>query len=305
MRILVTGARGFLGSAVGVAARKRGWLVHGIGRSAQAPDDWAGEYSWHDVASADLRPVVEKFEPDLIFHGAGSSSVEHSFNSPLEDFRASALTLCNLLDAVRRSAHRPVVIFPSSAAVYGQPETLPVAESHRCQPISPYGVNKRQAEIVGASYAKHFGLKVINCRLFSLFGPTQKRLLVWELFRKVTGSDAEIRLKGTGMETRDFLYADDAANLMLNLAVAGSFEPADCSTFNVASGVECSVLRMVEIIQKLTGRSKQVRPAESTPTGDPERWHANMERVRQVLPEWSAPELIDRLRLTLDQWSKR
>lgn len=303
MRVLVTGARGFLGSAVGAVARKRGWTVHGIGRSAQPPEGWIGEYSWHDVASADLRPVIETYAPELIFHGAGSSSVENSFKSPLEDFRASALTLCNLLDGVRRSSRRPVVIFPSSAAVYGQPESLPVAESHRCKPISPYGVNKWQAETVAASYAQHFGLKVINCRLFSLFGPTQKRLLVWELFRKVTGDDAEIRLKGTGMETRDFLYADDAASLMLDLGVRQTSEGSVCGTFNVASGTECSVMQMVEIIQKLTGRLKVVRPAESTPTGDPERWHADMEKVQRLLPEWSAPELLTRVKVTIEQWS--
>jgi UDP-glucose 4-epimerase len=303
MRVLVTGARGFLGSTVGAVARQRGYAVHGIGRSAQPPEGWSSAYSWFDVASADLRPIVDKFEPDLIFHGAGSSSVEHSFKAPLEDFRASAVTLCNLLDAVRRSSRRPVVIFPSSAAVYGQPESLPVAESYRCQPISPYGVNKWQAETVAASYAKYFGLTVVNCRLFSLFGPTQKRLLVWELFRKVMGEGAEIELKGTGRETRDFLYADDAANLMLDLAASQRSEPAGCSTFNVASGTECSVLEMVEIIQKLCGRSKPVRPAEATPTGDPERWHADMAQVKQLLPEWSAPQLGDRLRMTLKQWS--
>jgi UDP-glucose 4-epimerase len=121
MRLLVTGARGFVGFAVAEAAACRGWEVCGIGRAAQAPEKWSGHYCWADVAHSDLTPLINGFKPDIVFHGAGSASVGHSFATPVDDLRANVLTFASLLDAVRRSNQRPAVLFPSSAAVYGNP----------------------------------------------------------------------------------------------------------------------------------------------------------------------------------------
>src|SRR5258708_36552414 len=138
MRVLITGARGFVGSSLAEYAAGRGHEILGIGGTAQARPDWFGSYAWADVALSDLAPIINGFRPDLVVHCAGSASVGASFGSPLDDLRANVLTLANTLDAVRRSEVRPLVIFPSSAPVYGIPVTLPIREDEHCRPISPY-----------------------------------------------------------------------------------------------------------------------------------------------------------------------
>jgi len=301
-RLLITGARGFIGSTVGRVAAEQGWEIHGLGRAAQPPTDWLGGYAQCDVANTDLREAIDSFKPRMVFHGAGSASVGQSFGAPLDDFRASVLTFSALLDAVRRSETKPLVIFPSSAAVYGQPLSLPVDETHPCQPMSPYGMHKRQAELSAESYCRHFGLNVVSCRIFSAFGPAQRRLLVWELFQQVRGDTETITLKGTGEETRDFLYADDLATAMLSLGQAHVERELGFHAYNVAGGQEVSVLTMVQLIQELLGQSKPVRVAESTPSGDPARWMANIDRLHKTLPHFHPPSLQERLDQTLSHW---
>jgi UDP-glucose 4-epimerase len=217
MRVVITGSRGFLGGRVGRRAAAAGHQVLGVGRSSQAPAGWLGRYAQGDVAHADLAPLVNDFRPDVVFHGAGTASVGGSYQAPLDDLRASALTLANTLDGVRRSGSRPIVLFPSSAAVYGIPEVVPTPETAPAAPISPYGFHKATCELIGREFAECFGLDVVLCRLFSLFGPGQRRLFVWDVFGQARDDGEEVRLEGTGAETRDYMHVDDAVDAMLGL----------------------------------------------------------------------------------------
>jgi UDP-glucose 4-epimerase len=303
-KILVTGARGFLGSTVGRIASEQGWAVCGLGRASQPPAGWIGHYAQRDVASCDLQEVIDELRPDAVFHGAGSASVGQSFSSPIEDFRASVLTFTGLLDAVRRSTAKPLVIFPSSAAVYGQPKSLPVAETQPCEPISPYGVHKRQGELSAESYGRHFGVTVVNCRIFSVFGPLQRRLLVWELFQQIRSTAPKIMLKGTGSETRDYLFADDLAAAMLALAEQHAGCGPGMHTYNMGRGEEVGVLKLLESMQELLGTTKVFRTADTTPGGDPTRWSASVEKLRSALPSFQPRSLRDGLQVTLREWCR-
>jgi len=303
MRLLITGARGFLGSTVARIASELEWTIHGLGRVAQPPPGWIGGYTQCDISNTDLTEIVDRVEPQIVFHGAGTASVIQSFATPLDDFRASVLSFNNLLDAARRSKSNPLVIYPSSGAVYGQPQFLPISETHPREPISPYGTHKGQAEMSAESYCRHFGLNVVSCRIFSTFGPAQRRLLIWELFQQVNGPSKSIILKGTGDETRDFLYADDLANAMLALANLHSLEPYGYHTYNVSGGEEASVLQIVRLIQDSLGHSKPVVSAKKTPSGDPSRWHADVGKLKGVIPNFNPPPLRERLDLTLSYWS--
>jgi UDP-glucose 4-epimerase len=296
MRLFVTGARGFVGFAVTEAAVRRGWDVCGIGRSTQPPENWSGQYCWADVAHSDLTPLINGFKPDIVFHGAGSASVEQSFATPVDDLRASVLTFANLLDAIRRSRQRPAILFPSSAAVYGNPSRLPISESAPTKPISPYGFHKLQCEILAEQYRKCFSLKVIVCRLFSLFGPRQKRLLLWELFQQFTSDKPFVQLQGTGEETRDYLSAGDAASAMMDLAA----QPIDgneneSSTINIASGEETSVFSLALTLRAILGSDKSVKAGAKTRLGDPVRWQADVTRLKGVVTTYPLAPLEQRL----------
>src|SRR4051794_2617771 len=117
MRLLITGCSGFLGRTIAQVAARRGHAILGISRSSK-PAGWLGEYLQKALAS-DLDRIIRDFVPDAILHLAGPASVNSSFVAPLSDLNASVLTWINTLDSVRRSGVLPLVLFPSSAAVYG------------------------------------------------------------------------------------------------------------------------------------------------------------------------------------------
>ena len=306
MRVLVTGVHGFVGGSVARFAVRQGHEVLGLARSSQPPDDWRAGYSNIDVAWADAAPVLEEFRPDLIVHCAGSASVHDSFQDPAADFNASTGILSRMLDSVRRSSSRPLVIFPSSAAVYGNSVEFPIAESAAVAPISPYGFNKLAAEVIAQGYARCFGLKVCICRLFSVFGPAQRRLLVWELFEEFSGSNPVVGLKGTGEESRDYLHIDDVASAFLGLAAAlvQYDAPSEPWVFNVASGMETPVMNLASLIGSIGGWAKPVKSSGKIRSGDPQKWRADIARLREVLPNWKPSGMESRLAETLNEWRR-
>ena len=142
MKILVTGSGGFVGGSFGRHAARAGHEVLGVGRASQPEVGWPSLHAQADVSSSDLAELIAAFRPDAVLHAAGAASVGASLARPLDDLRASVVTWANVLDSVRRSGARPLVVFPSSAAVYGDAASLPVAESAPARPISPYGFHK-------------------------------------------------------------------------------------------------------------------------------------------------------------------
>ena len=302
MKILVTGSRGFVGASFGLFAAAAGHEVLGISRSSQPERGWPGRHLQGDAAQADLAPIIRDFEPDLLLQAAGSASVGASIADPVGDFRATAVTLVNVLDGVRRSGRRPLVIFPSSAAVYGNPATLPVAEDAPVSPISPYGFHKAACETIAREYAHCFGIGSVVCRIFSLFGPRQRRLLVWEMFAQLAGNAAALELQGTGTETRDFLHSDDLARAILLLSAAAP--RGECTIVNVASGHETPIMELAEAMRATVAPAKPITCRGIARPGDPHRWCADVRRLRAFIPEWSPQPTDAALAATIRQWSQ-
>ena len=315
MRILITGSRGFIGGSVGRYAAGAGHEVLGVGRSTQAPARWPGAYVQADVVSSDLSGLVRDFAPDAVVHAAGTASVAASFAAPLDDLRAALNSFANMLEAVRRSGRAPLVLFPSSAAVYGDPPRLPVAEDTPARPISPYGFHKAACELVARGYSDCFGARLVVCRLFSVFGAAQRRLLVWELYRQLAGPAPAAWLEGTGQESRDYLHVDDAASAILGLAETRAGEVGgdgikgverggggDCLTVNVASGEETRVLDLAARLRDLVAPNKEIRCRGHARPGDPLRWRADTTRLHALLPDWRPRPFDERLAACIDAW---
>jgi UDP-glucose 4-epimerase len=287
MRLLVTGSNGFLGSSLGQLAIRDGCEVLGIGRSSQPIPVWAGRYFQQDVAHSDLRAVIDDFAPDVVLHAAGAASVGLSFATPLDDLRGAILTWANILDALRRSGQRPIVIFPSSAAVYGNPTKLPVGEENAIAPISPYGFHKAACELLGREYAECFGLDIIVCRLFSVFGVAQRRLLIWELYQQLVGSDT-VWLQGSGTESRDYLAIDDIWTAVFHL-IENSGHAAGKGHYlvlNVARGEEVMVRDVAQELRTLIAPDKSIHCHGIERPGDPQRWCADLSRLHSLIPDW-------------------
>lgn len=306
MRILVTGSSGFVGGDFGRYAARAGHEVLGVGRASQPAPGWPGGYEQADVASSDLSDLVASFRPELLLHAAGTASVAASFRHPLDDLRASALAWANVLDSVRRSGARPLVVFPSSAAVYGEARALPTPEDAPARPISPYGFHKAACELLAREYAECFRVRVLVCRLFSVFGESQRRLLVWELYRRLAGAGGDAWLEGTGRETRDYLHVEDAAAAMLGAAeaLAAAPDPAGLTIVNVASGEETRVLDLAEAVRALVAPGKEVRCRGVARAGDPPRWRADTALLRALAPGWRPRPLAERLAQCVAAWAR-
>lgn len=325
MRILITGSRGFVGGSFGRSAAREGHTLLGLGRDSQPALDWPGDYAQADVVSADLSGYIQDFAPDAVFHAAGTASVGASLSSPVEDLRASALTWANTLDAVRRSGLRPLVLFPSSAAVYGNPEVLPVKEDAPLRPVSPYGFHKAVCELLGREYAECFGLSVIVCRLFSLFGAAQRRLLVWELYSQLIGREQTVWLQGTGTESRDYLHVDDLSAALLQLialrregqeregveqakksdveeTASSERERGSYLIVNVASGVETGVLNLAERLREIIAPHKTIRGRGLERRSDPHHWRADVSLLRSLIPGWQPQTLVEGLEQCIAKW---
>ncbi len=282
-----------------------GHEILGVGRAAQASPDWPGHYLSADVVVADLSPAIREFAPEAVVHAAGTASVAASFTAPLEDLRASLFCWANVLDSVRRAKLAPLVVFPSSAAVYGQTEELPVTEATPLAPISPYGFHKMACELLGQEYAKCFGQRIFTFRLFSVFGEMQKRLLVWELFQQFSGRGEAVWLQGTGTESRDYLHADDMAGAVLEIIEKlGGMSEGGWQVANMASGHELKVLDLAEQMSSLMGSKKSIHCKGVQRPGDPQRWVADISYLRNLAPEWKPKQFTERLSECLQAWQE-
>jgi len=307
MRLLVTGCSGFLGKNVSEAGARNGHDILGIGRSG-CPSGWPGEYLQRNLTS-DFAAVIHDYRPDAILHFAGPASVDASFLEPFSDQQASVLTWSNTLESVRRSGLSPLVLFPSSASVYGNPHVLPVSEHAAVVPISPYGFHKAACELLALEYSECFGLDIIVCRFFSLFGVSQQRLLIWELYKQLIDRNSTIWLEGTGTESRDYLHVDDATSALfglienrLRLRNEKSRDTGQMLIVNIGSGQETNVLELAKQLRNLVAPEKHIRCRGSKRRGTPEHWCANISRLRSLIPRWKSKALSVALPECVDVW---
>jgi UDP-glucose 4-epimerase len=180
MRWLITGGNGFLGLSVAEYLVQTGNSVSGLTRRSELPP-WFRRLEYPGSIET-LAGLIQVEQPDCILHAAGAASVAASWDWPVEDFGDSVVSWHALLEATRQSGIKPKLFFPSSAAVFGNPVRLPVSEGAERKPISPYGFHKLVCEELAAEYAELWNLPIVICRLFSVFGPRQRRLLVWADF---------------------------------------------------------------------------------------------------------------------------
>jgi UDP-glucose 4-epimerase len=233
-------------------------------------------------------------------HAAGAASVGDSWEAPAGDFVDSVVAWQALLEATRQSELKPKLFLPSSAAVFGDPYRLPIPEGAARRPISPYGFHKLICEQLAEEYAVLWKMPVVICRLFSVYGPRQRRLLVWELVEQILSDGTMIRLEGTGVEERDYLAVPDIANALDSLAKR---RPSNSlQAFNFGSGTSLRVVDLIEVLQRLTRVQKPVARGRSGRHGDPLHWRADNRRLREALPHWCPRPIEDGLAECLAAW---
>jgi len=279
-RILVTGACGFLGFHICNYFGQRGHSIAAVDRKS-VPSEMADLYPnlWKSsvISLPDDRfiDLINDFQPALLIHCAGSASVPYSMQEPYDDFQQSVAVTAFILDALRKHLPSCHFIFLSSAAVYGNPEKLPVTEETPCKPISPYGYHKYMCEMLCNEYNSIYNIKISILRIFSAYGERLRKQVIFDLCKKfVDPSSNTIEVYGTGNETRDFIHALDIAR-----AIEYIYHEGASGTFNVASGIQTSVKAIVELIKNALSSNKNIVYNGIVRPGDPLYWQADISKL--------------------------
>lgn len=278
--VWVTGAGGAIGGAVVDRLLAEGRPVAALGNGLS---DWATTPHRAAVPVVDGCVGTEAFEalaartglPAAIIHLAGGAQVGPSFADPLRDFQRTVETTVALLQWMHRHASDAALVYASSAAVYGSACTGPIAETLPHAPISPYGFHKAMAEDAIRFWSAQFGLRAAILRPFSVYGPSLRKQLIFELNNRLAVGAQTLSLGGSGEELRDWLWMDDAAAMLID---AAALADAPAPVFNAGTGTGTSLRRICELVIAAHGEPVGLEFSGVVPPGDPVSLVADMRR---------------------------
>lgn len=244
--VLVTGAKGFVGSNTAKYFKRLGFETYGIGHGDMSTaellafglDHWRNS----DITINSINGYAVKF--DLIIHCGGSGSVGFSVEHPYDDFKKTVDGTLEVLEYIRLFSPKSHLIYPSSPAVQGEHQDTPIPEEYLGKPCSPYGYHKKIAEELCKSYSEKFNLKISIVRLFSVYGVGLKKQLLWDSVKKISSSNDEAIFWGTGYETRDFIHIDDVVKIFEALSYHKKL-------FIIVNGGTGSKITISEIVEKI------------------------------------------------------
>jgi dTDP-glucose 4,6-dehydratase/UDP-glucose 4-epimerase len=275
MKTLVIGSKGFIGTHLTNYFEKKGYQVYG----ADVVVDYTSEnYFYIDSVKTGFKEIFEQVAFELCVNCSGAANVPDSLNNPLRDFRLNTANVFEILEAIRKYNADCKMINLSSAAIYGNPESLPVKESQICEPVSPYGMHKLYSEKICYEFNRFFNIKTISLRIFSAFGEGLHKQLFWDLYQKSKESNT-IELFGTGKESRDFIYVKDLVVLIEKVALQASF---DGSAINAASGNETRIKDAVQTFISLWNPEIKADFSGVERKGDPSRWVADVSLAKKL-----------------------
>jgi nucleoside-diphosphate-sugar epimerase len=279
MKALVTGAAGFIGSHLAEALDAAGHDVVGLDcfTDYYDPDLKEENAAALDVLRLDLaEDPLDLSGYDCVYHLAGQPGTR-SFGDVFELYvRRNLLATQRLFEAAATAGVR--VVLASSSSVYGDAERYPTPEDTELRPISPYGITKLACERLAYAYERGFDLDVVVLRYFTVYGPRQRPDMFLARVVRALADGGSVELYGTGEQSRSFTYVGDAVTATI---AAGERAPAG-ALYNVGGGDEASMLEVIATLERLSGRSLDVRARDAV-AGDVPRTKADVTRIGDEL----------------------
>jgi nucleoside-diphosphate-sugar epimerase len=276
MKVLIIGSEGFIGSHLVRFYSGRGCKVFGVDVLDHPTHDG---YTYAHIQGSLGEDLPFADSVDACINAAGSGNVGLSVAEPLFDFERNCVDTKHVLQRIRQKNPSCRYLHISSAAVYGNPVSLPVKETDQTQPLSPYGYHKLISELLCAEYASVYSLNIAVVRPFSVYGPGLRKQLFWDVFQKIRGMPSELTLWGTGMESRDFVFVSD---LVAAIDVVLTNSPMKADVYNVASGMETTIRDAVSIFANAYGCDVELHFNNQNRPGDPLYWQADISKLKQL-----------------------
>jgi nucleoside-diphosphate-sugar epimerase len=309
MRILITGAAGFIGSSLAEALVKAGHEVRGIDCFT---DNYARSIKMANLKELLPQPAFSFIEGDLLttplmplfanidvcYHQAAQPGVRSSWGGTFDIYLKNNILATQRMLEYLKDHPLSKFVFASTSSVYGDCP-LPMHEGQQLRPISPYGVTKLAAENLCYLYHKNFNLPFTAFRYFTVYGPRQRPDMAFHKFIRALFLGEEIQVYGDGLQTRDFTYIGDV--LAANLAVLS--HATEGEVFNLGGGSRVSVREVISILEEITGRKARIRytPRQK---GDSRHTFADIKKAQELLDYHPCFTIIDGLRKQVE-WVKQ
>ncbi|TRZ97581.1 MAG: SDR family oxidoreductase [Nitrospiraceae bacterium] len=249
MKILVTGGAGFIGSHIVDRLVQEGYgvvVADNLATGKRRNINRAANFYRADIRSRWLERVFRRERPAIVCHHAAQMDVRRSVQDPMFDAETNILGTLNVLRYAIKYGVRKFIFASSGGAVYGEPEKLPVSESHPTRPMSPYGISKA----VGDEYLRYFydadGMEYVSLRYANVFGPRQDpygEAGVVAIFTQKMLQGEQPIINGNGRQTRDFVYVDDVVEA--NIAALGKEAHG---IYNVGTGQETTINELFSLL---------------------------------------------------------
>lgn len=301
MRYLITGAAGFLGSALANRLAAEGHVVLGVDDLSAGDERNLSSDVQFVRGDVNDRPMLWSLlhDVDCVYHLAAKVSVPESVLYPREYNNVNVGGTVTLMEAMRDVGVRRVV-FVSSGTVYGNQPVQPVPETAIPNPRAPYAVSKLAAEYYVKSIGALWGIETVCLRVFNAYGPGQRippvHTPVIPSFLRQAWENGTIVIHGDGNQTRDYVYVDDVVNAM---QAASTAPEINTLTINVGSGTETSVKELARMSVEVTGGHPEVvyNPRNE---GGLSRLCADLTLARDTLGYEPKTQLMDGLKKTLE-----
>ncbi len=291
MKILVTGGAGFIGSHF---VEKCLALGHSVAVVDDFNDFYAPTIKRANVAGfakdapvheADIRDadamlrIVKNGRFDSIVHLAARAGVRPSIKDPRLYVETNILGTLNLLEAAKQG-NVPRFICASSSSVYGVLKTLPFREDLALtQTISPYAATKLAGEQICSNFSHLFGLRTINLRFFTVYGPRQRPDLAIHSFTKAIHESRSIQQFGDGSTRRDYTYIDD---IIQGMTACLGYEGQLCDVFNLGESQTTTLSELIATIERALGKKAVIEKKPDQP-GDVPVTYADITKAKALL----------------------
>ena len=298
MKILVTGAAGFIGSHLVEALVEDGQKVVGIDNfdpfyrrdikeknleTALLSDSF--RLKELDICqNAELLKHLEENKYDVVVHLAAKAGVRHSMKAPLDYVKVNVGGTVSLMDAMAQTGHKKL-IFASSSSVYGRDPRTPFREDQKCDyGMSVYAATKQSGESFTRLYHNIYGFSVINLRFFTVYGPRQRPDLAIHKFLKAALLGEKITVFGDGSMARDYTYIDDIiCGAIGSIRRIETLQKSVYETYNLGHNTPVTVGELVAIIEDVCDKKCHTVMNQVIPLGDVPITYADISKASEYL----------------------